>query len=182
MVRLMLSALLMTGAANAACFGPNPPKFVHFDSGRTAETMGHTAQDFTYRLPLPDGALSIATARYGIFPITTANHGTTFIYTWLSDLKDPRQQPLGVTLAYDADETIEHAFRSGFHTEIIRLRDDVIVLGDCTYPVHVITRTDTHGGKPGPTVTLWLTDMMFPLRTEVTIDGKLKVFVATGLE
>ena len=182
MVRLTLVALLMTGSAHAACFGPNPPKLVHFDSGRTVEILSHTAQDVTFRLSLPDGASSVSTARFGIFPMTTASHGTAIRYTWLSDFADPRLQPLGKTLAYDADETVEHAHRSRFQTEITRLRDEVIALGDCTYRVHVITRTDTHNGKRMATVTLWLTDMMFPLRTEVTLDGKRVAFVATGME
>ncbi len=181
MVRLTLLMALLTGSAQARCFGPTPPKLVHFDSGRTVENLGHTAQDFTYRLP-NDGEMIVTTARFGIFPITSSSHGATISYTWLSDLADPRQQLLGKTLAYDADEMVEHAFRSHFHTEITRLRDDTFALADCSYPVHVITRTDTHDGKTGPTVTLWLSDMMFPLKTEVTINGTKLVYTATLLE
>lgn len=91
MVRLTLLAFLVTSSAQAACFGPDPLQLVHFDSGRTFETLGHTAQSLTYRLPLPDGETSVVTARYGIFPMTSANHGATLSYTWLSDLTDPHQ-------------------------------------------------------------------------------------------
>lgn len=181
MVRLIL-LLLLASPAGAACFGPNLPEKVKFDSGRTVEILGHTAQDVTYRVSLPDGAPSVSTARFGIFPLITANHGTTFSYDWQSELADPRLQPLGKTLPYDADQSVEHATRSHFHTEVTRLRDEVVHLGDCSYPVHVIAKADRLDGKLQATTTLWLTDMMIPLRTEVRGDKVNLTFVATSMQ
>lgn len=182
MVRLMALALL-AGPAGAACFGPGVPRTVHFDSGRTIEILGHTAQDVTYRSLLPDGAPAVATLRNGLFLQTASNHGTTYFYEWQGALPGPDDLVPGFAGHFEADMVVEHAHRTFVAMDVKVLRTDHLTVAGCDYPVSVIDWTDQRDGKVAARMTLWFApSLRVALRNEVTQDGVTTVHDVVALE
>lgn len=183
MVRLIWVLALLAGPAAAGCFGPPMPKKLHYDSGRTVEILGHTGQDLTVRLILPNGNPDVSTVRAGLFTLNDSNNGTTFAYEWQSDLPDIRDLRPGQDLHFAADMVVEHAHRDFFKMEIKVLRTDHLTVAGCDYPVIVVERTDTRGGKVAATLVLWIsTSLRMPLRNETTQAGVTQVFNVVTME
>lgn len=183
MVRLTLVLALLAGPAGARCFGPPLPRLVHFDSGRTIEILGHTAQDLTIRSALPDGSPNVTTLRNGLFSITASNNGTTFSYEWQSDLPEISALRPGQNLRFEADMMVEHASRSFLRVDLKVLREDHLTIAGCDYPVIVVQRTDMTDGKVQAQLVLWLSPSLhLPLRNETTQAGVTKVYSVTGME
>ncbi|MGV8987468.1 MAG: hypothetical protein ACOH2H_14440 [Cypionkella sp.] len=183
MVRLTLLLALLAGPAGAACFGPPLPKLVHYDSGRTIEILGHTAQDLTIRSTLPNGSENVTTLRNGLFSIASSNNGATFSYGWQSELPALSALRPGQILRFEADMLVEHASRSFVRMDIEVLREDHLVVAGCDYPVIVVQRSDVVNGKEQARLVMWLSpSLRLPLRNETTQAGVTKVFAVTGME
>ena len=183
MVRLSFALTLLAAPALADCYDLGIPHIVHFDHGGDARILSSTARDITFSSPTPDRSPVVTTLRYGLYPMTRADHGVTFRYEWQSDLPDPRKLALGPSLVLDADLSVEHATRLHFQIEIKVLRDDILTLNACPYKVRLIALTDRLNGQITEQMTQWFApDLMFSLRTDRLIPPPAMTLGAIGLE
>lgn len=185
MVRLIpaLALLLAAAPAGADCFGPGLPSRVTFSNGNRVTILSHDAADLTYRTSLPGAGEVVQTLRQGLFPIAAAQGGVTYQYTWIDPLPKLRDLKPGDHGSARADMEVEQATRSFATVNYRVLRADVVVLGDCPYPVLVVEKTDVLDGQTLAQATLWLSQALrFPLKTEAEAEGTHYSYQVTALE
>lgn len=183
----MVSLLAMPGAVEALCMdgveAPLPTK-VTFDRGDIVEVLQRDAYGMRYTSSDSDTGRVIQTrVEAGVFVTGTVSDGKWIVFDWSTPL--PSMQDLVVGASFDATAAVTYLDRDPSEFRVVAevLREDVVRLDDCSYPVLVIDVQNFDTGKHISTVTKYLhVASQISLGTVIQSGDNLAMNIAVQME
>jgi len=191
----MVRGLILTAAlvllpvpVLAGCFAPEGsglPVTVHFDDGHAVTVLRRAGDELDYSATVAGGHEVVNHTRLVLFPLGGSFDGKPVRYDWHDPLPDRAALTLGARYALSATYHPDVQTAQDYRLTGEAVRDDVVMVGGCRYPVRVFASHASVDGDAGVDVTVYLSlDLLVSLRTEIRIvatDTKI-VYRVVGME